>query len=98
MKLSFSDLWEECEKFYSSHKEEDSIEEILNKIQLKILLYKSISNNDKFSKEEKEKIISHTFGEILFELCKISYIQNINVFTALQNNLNFKIVSYFENK
>jgi len=97
----FENLWEEVENFYlKSNEIEDieDIEDITNKLHLKISLYKTLSYNNSFSKEEKISLLNHTFGEILFELCKISAKDNVNVYSSLQNILNHKIVDNFQNK
>lgn len=94
----YENLWVESENFYLKSNEEEDIEDITNKLHLKISLYKSLSGNNSFSKEEKISVLNHTFGEILFELCKISAKDNINVYSSLQNILNHKIVDKFEIK
>ena len=67
----FENVWEEAELIDNSNSEE-----AISSAILKLNLYKSLSD-----KESKE----HLFGEILFDLAKLSKSENINVFKCLNN-------------
>jgi len=73
MKKHFENVWEEAELIGSLVSSEESISSLI----LKLNFYKSILDKDKESKE-------HLFGEILFDLAKLSQSENINVYKCLK--------------
>lgn len=75
----FENVWEEAELIDPS-----TTEEAISSAVLKLNLYSSLSD-----KESKE----HLFGEILFDLAKISKAENINVFKCL-NKINKQKIQY----
>jgi len=79
MKKHFEDVWEEAELIDSL----DSNEAISSLI-LKLEFYRKILEKDKQTKE-------HLFGEILFDLAKLSKSENINVYKCLKNTNNIKL-------
>lgn len=80
----FEDLWNDCETLHGA--KSLSIDSILDETILKINLYKSFNAID-IPIEEKQKLKSHTFGEILFSLSVLSNSENINVYKALYSAL-----------
>ena len=85
-KKHFEDLWNDCETFHGSKKDGVGIDHILDEVILKINLYKSFNVID-IPLEEKKKLKSRTFGEILFSLSLLSNNENINVYKALYTSL-----------
>lgn len=83
--MHFEELWEKSEKFYKSN--DDTIDNILNELILKIDLLKVIESKGELLKEEKEKAVSRLFGEILLSLTNLSLKENVDVFEALRNSL-----------
>jgi hypothetical protein len=81
----YEHIWEEAEK---NSKEENSLF-VLDNINSLISDYKDISEA---STDEKTKSIFkfRKFGEILFALCELSKIDNINVYTALKQEIDIK--------
>lgn len=72
MKNHFEDVWEEAESIDIM-----SSEQAIDSVVLKLNLYKSLLDKDK---EYKERL----FGEILFDLTKLSKSENINVYKCLK--------------
>lgn len=83
--MHFEELWEKSEKFYKSN--DDTIDNILNELILKIDLLKVIESKSELLKEEKEKAVSRLFGEILLSLTNLSLKENVDVFEALKSAL-----------
>lgn len=93
----FETLWEDSEKY---HKESSgsSVSAILAELILKINLYQSIDENDKFPEDQKKKVKLHTFGEILMTLTQLSLKDNINSYAALAAALQYKKIEDLSNK
>ncbi len=86
--MHFEQLWEQAENTFQL--DNKSTEEILNNLQLKIDLYRSVfSKINSAPKEEAEKMKAHLMGEIILTLTNLSYKENINVFHALKVSLEF---------
>ena len=93
--MHFEELWEKCEEL---HKEAGtSISSSLMELDLKFSLYKKIDVQG-FSNEEVEKIKSRVLGEILLTIANISLIDNINVYQALNEALQFRSIEYYNEK
>jgi|688.fasta_scaffold1546485_1 hypothetical protein len=75
----FEKVWEEAELIDPSNSEE-----AISSLLLKINLYRALLDKDKESKEQ-------LFGEILFDLAKLSKSENINVYKCLNKINNQKI-------
>lgn len=86
--MHFEDLWESCEKFFSSNNNESS-SEILDKLIHKIGIYKSIPEN-KEHPVELLKMKTLLFGELLLSLTQLSLKDNINSFTALNSAIKYR--------
>lgn len=78
--IHFEELWEKCEQLHS--KDSDSAV-VVDELMMKLSLYKAIDLQKEVPIEEAQKIKSRTLGEILLTITKISLIDNINVFEAL---------------
>ena len=94
--MHFEDLWEKCEEF---HKEAGtSISASLMELDLKFNFYKAIDTKVELPKEESEKIKSRILGEILLTITNISLVDNINVFKALTEALQFRSIEHYTEK
>lgn len=82
MSNHFENLWETSEKYYLKSINDTKQNNILDELIYKAELYKSINDKD-ISKEEKDKIKSHLFGEILMTLTQLSLKEDINSYKAL---------------
>jgi len=92
----FENLWEYCENF---NKEENNDNlNIIKEISLKLSLYESLEKNENISANEKSTFKSKVLGEILWSITKLSYKENINVFTSLNNILNDNLIDHFSKK
>lgn len=80
--MHFEELWEICEKFYQDNDKNNSPQEIINEISMKMDLYRRLDQKG-IDQEELKKIKSRLFGEILLTLTNLSLIDNVNVFEAL---------------
>jgi len=95
MTQHFEELWEKCEKLHQEA--ETSISASLMELDLKFKLYKNI-NDQEFTKEEAEAIKSRILGEILLTITNISLVDNINVFKALTEALQFRSIEIYTEK
>lgn len=94
----FETLWEDSEKYYKESSDNTPVDAILTELILKINLYKSIDENDKFPEDQKKKVKLHTFGEILMTLTQLSLKDNINSYAALAAALQYKKIEDFGKK
>lgn len=95
----FEDLWDQCEKFHKENSaEDDSAEEILNQLILKLTLLKTVESNSNLLKQEQEMAKSRLIGEILLSITNLSYKYNVNVFTALKTALTQNNIDYYDSK
>ncbi len=96
MKL-FSELWEISEKIYDDTIKGTPTESILDELKYKIDFYRSVSERD-IVDEEKQKIKSHLFGEILMTLTQLSLKDNINSYKALNTAIYYKDIDVLSKK
>jgi hypothetical protein len=87
MILSFSDLWELCENFHKSTTKENSLSSVIDELQLKIGVYKTLINRKDNNCDDLIKAKSKLLGEILFTITLLSLNDNINVYAALNDAL-----------
>ena len=89
MTVHFEELWELCEIF---HKENAIINPqiILEELSLKINLYKIIDSKTEVPEVERQKMKSYVLGEILLTLSGLSFLDNINVYEALNIILQYR--------
>ena len=93
----FENLWEDAENF---HKENggSNFASILDELSLKINLYKGISLKEDLLDEDRKKLKSLTYGEILLTLTQLSLIDDINTFEALSLALKYRAIEHLEVK
>jgi len=82
MSLHFEDIWTNAENYHKDG-EPLSVSDILEELILKLNFYKAIDEKEELSNEDKRKIKSHTFGEMLFTLTALSLNDNVNTYEAL---------------
>lgn len=93
MTKTFEKLWTNCEDFHknsSGTKSQEPIDEML----MKIKVYQNVCNKD-IPEEEKLKLKKRLMGEILFSLSQLSLIDNINIFTSLEEVFQYKTVEFY---
>jgi hypothetical protein len=95
MYKTFNELWEASEQLHKESSKNDSINSIIDELILKINIYKVIDQKSEIPQIEKQKIKSHTMGEILLTLTNLSFKDNINVFPALYEAVNFRNAESF---
>jgi hypothetical protein len=98
MIISFSELWEKCEELHKDASKDEVVESLVEKLLMQINLYKLIDLKTDIPQEDREKIKSRTFGEILFTLTNLSLKDNINVFSALNSAYQFASVDHYATK
>lgn len=85
----FENLWDESEQHSSKEYENLSTEEIADKIKHILDDYKSINtNNINYSYEVIRSLKKRYMGELLFLLTAISMRDEINVYVALQEEID----------
>jgi len=82
MPLHFEELWTNSENYHKDG-ESLSVSNLLDELVLKLNFYKTIDEKQELLDDDKRKIKSHTFGEILFTLTALSLKENINTYEAL---------------
>lgn len=82
----FETLWEDSEQL-ASRAIMDEKNDLIDSISKLLQDYKSIEN-------ESTKI--RKYGEILFRLTKLSKLDNINVYKALQINIQYESIPFLE--
>ncbi len=85
----FEDLWNACE-FSFQNINDDTVSQIIDELMIKLNLYKTIDLKTEIPNEERQKIKSRTFGEILYTLTNLSLKDNINVFETLKIALQIR--------
>jgi len=86
--IHYEDLWEKAEQFHKENSSlNETIDDIIYELTLKIGLYKAIIQKSEISEEDKKEAKSRLFGEILLTTTKLSLKENINVYEVLQNIL-----------
>jgi hypothetical protein len=83
MAISFDDLWNQCEELNKNTSANQPLDGVLNELELKVNLYKTLCEKIPPNAEELAGIKSRAMGEILFTLTKLSLRENINVYAAL---------------
>lgn len=79
----FDDLWNQCEELNNSSVSSQPLLGILQELELKVKLYRTLCEKLPAQGDELAQIKSRAMGEILFTLTKLSLKENINVFEAL---------------
>lgn len=78
--VHFEELWEKCEKL---HDKETATLAIIEELEMKLNLYKLLSENISVPEHELKMIKSRAMGEILLTLTNLSQKDNVDVFEAL---------------
>lgn len=97
-KKHFEHLWEESENFYNSEIQSASPLAILDEINLKINLYKTICLQENLAQDQRDKLKNNIFGEILMTLTQLSLKDNINAYAALKAALGYKKIQEYNLK
>ena len=61
---------------------------------MKFTVYQNVCNKE-IPEEEKLKLKKRLMGEILFSLSKLSLIDNINIFTSLEEVFQYKAIEFY---
>lgn len=94
----FEELWEESEKLHKDVISSSNTSELINELIMKINVYKVIDLKTDIPNEERQKIKSRTFGEILLTLTQMSLKDDINVFDALNTAYKYRSIEYYSSK
>jgi hypothetical protein len=90
--MHFEDLWNEAESLLKDETSKKSVLSIVQELTAKISLYSALDNNNQIGTEEKKKLKFHLFGKIMMVLTSLSLKDDVNTFSALQNEIeNAKI-------
>jgi hypothetical protein len=94
----FEDLWIACEDFQKEAAEPRDIPAMAEELKMKIDLYKAITDKTKIPSEELRKMRTRIMGEILMTLAGLSFKDNVNVFEALAQALQFRTIDHLNDK
>lgn len=84
---SFSDLWNEAELLLANDAKSASAPELYAEADAKFALFikcLNISHREDYNEDGSELLKYKPLGKFLLALAKISYIENINIWSALQ--------------
>lgn len=96
--MHFEELWEKCEQLHQEFTKDDQVMSLIDQLILQLNLYKVVDLKSEIPEEERQKIKSRTFGEILLTLTNLSLKDNINVFSALNSAYQFSSVDSYASK
>lgn len=97
MAIHFEELWTKCEELHQEAVKHESTANILQELEMKVGLYRSLEQKD-IPEEERASVKSRTMGEILLTLTKLSMKENIDVYTALGIAMQYRSIDTFKNK
>lgn len=98
MPMHFENLWNKCENLHEETVKNETSEQIIDELILKINLYKVLHQKTEIPDNERETIKSRTMGEILLTLTKLSLKENLNVYEALNIAMQYRDIDYFNQK
>lgn len=96
--IHFEELWEKCENYHKENSIDNSTNDIITELTMKIGLYSALSQKPEVASNDLEKAKSRLMGEILLSLTALSLKDNINVFEALGMALKYQSIEHFSNK
>jgi hypothetical protein len=86
----FEYLWEKCEGQQQEVVVNQSVGQILDELFMKIKLYEVSNSKSDIPELERQAIKVRSLGEILFTITKLSAKDNINVYKALLEALEYR--------
>jgi hypothetical protein len=99
MASNFEALWEECENLQKDAAENTEVKTIIDEMMMKIGLYKTVDAQiSHITEEERPKVKSRAFGEILLMLTCLSMKEQINVFESLAVALQYRKIQHLDKK
>lgn len=98
MMIHFEELWEKCENFHKENSDNNTHDEIIKELTMKIGLYSAIIQKPEIASKDIEQAKSRLMGEILLSLTELSLKDNINVFESLNTALQQHRIDYYSNK
>lgn len=96
--MHFEELWEKCEILQKESRQNDSIQDIIEELMLKLNLYKAIDAKTEIPLEDRQKIKSRTLGEILLTLTALSLSDDINVYESLNTAMQYRSIEHYNKK
>lgn len=93
MSKTFDKLWTSCEEFHKQNSGEKQ-DEPINELLMKIKIYQNVCNKE-LANEEKIKLKERLMGEIMFSLSHLSFIDNINIFSALEEVSQYRTIENY---
>ena len=96
--MHFEDLWTKCEDFQKEASEARDIPGMAEELIMKINLYKAMTDKTKIPTEELQKMRTRILGEILLTLTGLSLKDNVNVFEALAQALQYRTIEHLDSK
>lgn len=94
--MHFEELWTKCEAFFNESGN-DNTASILDELQLKVQLYQTMAAKE-IPEEEKQQVKTRLLGEILMTLTHLSLKEDVNVFEALVQALQWRSVQHYQQK
>ena len=92
----FETIWNKSEELIASEVSKQPTAPIIEELIAKLALYKALDLNDKIPEEEKQKLKTHLFGKLLIALSKLSFKENVNVYTAMKQAMEELRLSQLE--
>jgi hypothetical protein len=95
--MHFEELWTKCEALFQESVSDASASGILEELELKISLYQAIGTKE-IPEEEKQQLKVRLMGEILMTITHLSLKDNIDVFEALVQALQWRSAQHYQQK
>ena len=95
MPIHFEELWTKAERLHQDYIKNETGVSIADELQLKVNLYRAISQKEGIPEEEKSELQSRTIGEILLTLTKLSLKDNLDVYKALSIAMQYRSIEHF---
>jgi len=95
---SFDQVWEEGEALFKDQVSPDDLEPALKELELKIGIFRLLSEKKEIPPEEMKAMKMKTMGEILLSMTHISLLENINVYAALKETVLYRSIDHYAEK
>jgi len=94
----FEDLWCDCESFQQNANPQATVPSIMEELMMKVGLYQAMDTKSQIPTTDQQSLKERMMGEILLTLTHLSVIDNINVYQALAEALQFRSIDHFDQK
>jgi hypothetical protein len=87
MHQHYETLWESAEQELATQTAKLSTQELINQLILQLTAYQKLDQAEETPADLKTGLKTQWFGEVLLSLTQLSYLEQVNTFTALETAL-----------